>query len=86
MRQMIKEQYKGLPLEGPIALEAKLYGEGRADADNIIGALLDAGKGLLWVDDRVSVITSLHVSWSKAKKVDSKWIIAIIELKENDEE
>ena len=73
----IKAQYVGLPLEGPLRLELEIQGEGRADADNIIGALMDAANGLLWVDDRVSIIPQIEVSWRKAPKAESRWLIRI---------
>ena len=81
MRRQLQEQWGDKPpLEGPIALELEIYGEGRADADNIIGALMDAANGLLWTDDRVSIIPKIYVSWEKAKKADSLWRIVIHEI------
>jgi Holliday junction resolvase RusA-like endonuclease len=76
IRQM-REQYVGEPLEGPLRLEVDLYGEGRGDADNILGSLMDAGNGVLWKDDRVSIISEIEVSWHRAKKVDSKWLVRL---------
>jgi hypothetical protein len=64
----------------------KLYGEGRGDSDNIAGAALDAAgpskqePGILWEDDRVSVISTLIVEWEKVPKAESKWIIQIAKL------
>lgn len=80
MLAQIKEQYQGQPLEGPIRLEVDLYGEGRADADNLVGALLDTANGYLWVDDRVSVIPQIEVRWHKALKIRSRWVIRIYPL------
>lgn len=77
MVRQIKEQWHGAPLEGPIRLELRIKGEGRADGDNIIGALMDAANGLLWVDDRVSIIPQMSVSWEKAPKAESQWVISI---------
>jgi len=77
MKRQLKEQWDGEPLEGPIYLELVLKGEGRADADNIIGALMDAANGLLWTDDRVTIIPRISVSWEKAPKADSLWRITI---------
>ena len=78
----VKEQYDGPPLKGPIRVEMELFGEGRADIDNIAGALMDTVNKVLWVDDRVSVIPELVVTWKKAPKALSKWIIRIIPLDE----
>lgn len=80
MISQMKEQYEGQPLEGPLRLELNLFGEGRGDADNILGSLLDAGNGILWVDDRVSIISEIEVTWEKAKKIDSKWMLKIISI------
>lgn len=78
----IKEQYNGPPLEGPLRVEMELFGEGRADIDNVAGALFDTANGVLWVDDRVSIIPELMVTWKKAPKALSRWIIRIIPLDE----
>ena len=84
MLEAIKEQYTGPPLEGPLRVEIHIQGEGRGDADNIIGALLDCANGVLWVDDRVSVIPQIEVKWVKAKRENSLWAIAIFQLEEAD--
>ncbi|MGA0328371.1 MAG: RusA family crossover junction endodeoxyribonuclease [Limisphaerales bacterium] len=80
MLRQILEQYKGDPMEGPIRLELHIYGEGRADADNIIGAFMDTANKVLWVDDRVSVIPELLVYWKRAPKKSSRWIARIYPL------
>ena len=55
----------------------EIFGEGRADADNIIGALMDSANGLLWTDDRVTIIPQISVAWEKAPKANSLWRITI---------
>lgn len=78
MRRQLEAQWGDRPaLEGPLRLEIELYGEGRGDIDNMIGAFFDTANKLLWVDDRVSIITSVNVQWTKAQKVNSKWVIRI---------
>lgn len=77
MLRQVKEQWPFPPLEGPIRVEIDIQGEGRADGDNIIGALFDSVNKVLWVDDRVSIIPQLEVRWTKAKKSESRWIIRI---------
>jgi hypothetical protein len=52
-------------------------GEGRGDTDNIAGAFMDTAQGILWLDDRVSVISKLYIEWQKASKADSEWLIYI---------
>lgn len=84
MRKSVAEQWKGRPpLEGPISLYLEVHGEGRGDGDNIVGALMDAVgpskgvPGLLWVDDRVTVISAYSFQWFKAPRSESQWIIKI---------
>jgi Holliday junction resolvase RusA-like endonuclease len=64
-------------LEGPVSLKLIVKGEGRGDTDNIAGAFMDAAQGILWIDDRVSVIPKLSIEWQRAAKVDSEWIAII---------
>lgn len=80
MRKQIKQQWKQGPLEGPLSLCMYVSGEGRGDLDNIAGAFMDAAQGILFVDDRVSVIPELYISWTKATKLKSEWIIHIYHL------
>lgn len=88
MRRQVLEQWKsGTPaLEGPIGIYLKICGEARGDADNIVGALLDAAgpskgiPGILWEDDRVSVIPLLIVDWEKSPKAESRWLVHILRL------
>ena len=82
----VKEQYDGAPLEGPLRVEMVLHGEGRADIDNIVGAFFDTVNGILWTDDRVSIIPELSVSWVKAKKEQSCWYVKVFEIGEGQEE
>lgn len=80
MRRQLASQWTDEPLTGPMALYLRVYGEGRGDTDNIAGAIMDAANGILWTDDRVSIISTLVVEWVKASKADSRWIIQIAEL------
>lgn len=80
MLRQIKEQYLGDVLEGPLRVEIEIYGEGRADGDNIIGALFDSVSGVVWKDDRVSIIPQLEVVWTKAPKAESLWIIKVYRI------
>ena len=77
MLEEIKDQYDLPPMTGPIRLEVDVKGEGRGDADNIIGALLDTCNGVLWVDDRVGIIPEIQIRWKKAPKNESQWLVRI---------
>ena len=86
MQRQIRSQWAMEPLVGPIGLYIKICGEGRGDADNIAGFLMDAAgpsknrPGILWQDDRVSVIPLVIVDWEKASKTDSSWLVHIADL------
>lgn len=86
MRRQLRDQWPYPALEGPIALYIKMYGEGRLDADNAAGAALDAvgpskGRpGMIWVDDRVTVIPCMVIEWERAPKAESRWVIQIAKL------
>ena len=82
----VKEQYDGPPLEGPLRVEMELYGEGRADIDNVVGAFFDTVNKVLWVDDRISIISELSVRWTKCKKEHSTWTVRIYEIGTEQEE
>ena len=82
----VKEQYDGPALEGPLRVEMELYGEGRADIDNVVGAFFDTVNKVLWVDDRISIISELSVSWTKCKKEHSTWTVRIYEIGTEQEE
>ena len=76
----VKEQYDGPPFEGPVRVEMELYGEGRADIDNVVGAFFDTVNKVLWTDDRITIIPELSVRWEKCKKDQSKWIVRVIPI------
>ncbi len=82
----VKEQYEGPPLKGPLRVEMELYGEGRADIDNVVGAFFDTVNNVLWDDDRISIIPELSVRWTKCKKDQSVWHVRIIEIGEEQEQ
>ena len=84
--EKIKEQYDGPALEGPLRVEIDLYGEGRADIDNVVGAFFDTANKVLWTDDRISIIPELSVRWTKARKEYSMWVVRIIPIGEEQEE
>ena len=80
MRRQLKSQWTQGPLEGPVSLELLVKGEGRGDTDNIAGAFMDSAHGILWIDDRVTVIPDLRIVWVKAPKAESVWIANINHL------
>lgn len=71
MRAQLAEWWTDPPLEVVHVLSFRFTGPARADLDNLIGAVLDCGNKLIWVDDRVSVISKLTGQHIKAKEKDS---------------
>ena len=80
MLRQVKEQWPWPPLQGPIRVEIDIAGEGRADGDNIIGALFDSLNKVVWADDRVTIIPELEVKWKKASRADSLWVVRLYAL------
>lgn len=68
--------YRGQPLDR-CGLGVEMHGEARSDLDNLVGALMDAGTGILWRDDSVAVIRYLNVQFFKAKKSEAKWVVCV---------
>jgi Holliday junction resolvase RusA-like endonuclease len=78
IRVQLRDQWGSRPLiEGPVALHLEVWGEGRGDTDNIAGAFMDSAQGIVFADDRVTVIKALSIQWHKARKQESKWHIYI---------
>lgn len=50
------------PLHGPLSLDVAFYRQDgrRADADNLLKLLLDAGQGVIWGDDAQIVALSVR--------------------------
>ena len=71
-----RSQYRGKPLQGPLAVKIRLYwGDCRKhDVDNI-KALLDACTGILWLDD--GQIEDLHTT--KAYSKDNPRVEMVVE-------
>lgn len=63
------------PLTDPIALEVKFWrrhrGNNRGDLDNMVKAVLDAGNGFLWVDDRQVVKITAEL-WGSGPSIDGR--------------
>lgn len=65
-----KSQYQGMPLKGDLSLTMAVYFTNPAsDLDNAAKGLIDAMKGILWVDDRQ--IVEIH-AFKKIDKVNPR--------------
>ena len=58
----MRQAYRGEPFTGPLVVELRFFraARRRADLDNFCKLVLDAGNGVLWVDD--SQIQELRLS------------------------
>jgi len=59
VRACMGEWWTAPPLAAIDCLVVHFYGPARGDLDNRIGAVMDAGLGLLWLDDNVRNIKSI---------------------------
>lgn len=61
-----------------IALQLTFRGPGTSDLDNLAGAVLDAGRGIVWSDDRVTVLRRIEADWEKAAKNNQSILLTVI--------
>jgi Holliday junction resolvase RusA-like endonuclease len=51
-----------------IAVHFLFRGPGTSDLDNLQGAVMDAGNGIIWADDRVTVLRRIDAEWVQSPK------------------
>lgn len=51
-----------------VSVHFTFRGPGFSDLDNLQGAVMDAGKGIVWTDDRVTVIQRTEANWVKSPR------------------
>lgn len=80
-------QQLGLNTLNQFELHVEAHGPGRCDADNLIGALLDAGlpdkrSGWpgAWKDDRVTVVPSISFRWVRDR--EEFWDVSVTVISE----
>ena len=78
--ELLKNQWKLPPIDHPIAVEVDCYGTARGDIDNYMGALFDTGRGIVWADDRASIIQRATVTYYKRPMAESCWKVRIFDL------
>lgn len=71
LRGQMGEWWTLPPLTKVNALVITFHGPARGDLDNMAGAVLDAGNGLIWADDRVGILPTLALRWKKTKPDES---------------
>ena len=79
-RAILSEWWTIPPLgKGQIAsVHFTFRGPGISDLDNLQGAVMDAGKGVVWTDDRVTVISRTEATWEKAPKNNQSILLTVI--------
>ena len=61
-----------------LCLHVLFRGPGTSDLDNLTGALLDAGNGIVWSDDRVTVISRIDAQWQQASRLNQSIKLSVI--------
>lgn len=61
-----------------LAVQMTFRGPGTSDLDNLQGAVMDAGNGIVWTDDRVTVLRRIEAEWEKAPKNNQSIYLKVI--------
>lgn len=64
-RAVLGEWWTAPPLPAVRCVCMTFRGPARGDLDNLAGAVLDAGNGLVWADDRVNVVPVLALRFTR---------------------
>ena len=78
VRAILAEWWTIEPLDDVRCLCLSFRGPARGDLDNMAGAVLDAGNGLIWLDDRVGVLPTLALRWTKTPKANQSIYMKVI--------
>jgi Holliday junction resolvase RusA-like endonuclease len=68
VRALLAEWWCEPPLQQVSCLVLTFRGPARGDLDNLAGAVLDSGNGLVWADDRVNVLPAMALRFTRAPK------------------
>lgn len=71
LRALMAEWWTTPPLDHVDRIDLVFKGPARYDLDNLAGSVLDAGQGLVWTNDRCTVIPTLNLQWIKTKPANS---------------
>ena len=77
-RALMGEWWTRPPLTHINCLICRFYGPARGDLDNRLGSVLDAGNGLIWKDDNVTVIGNIAMHWTHASPKEASIYMKII--------
>lgn len=82
--KLLREKWEYDPIDHPIAVEIDCYGTARGDIDNYMGALFDTANGILWTDDRATIIQKATISYFKRPATESCWKVRIRDIEVSD--
>jgi Holliday junction resolvase RusA-like endonuclease len=77
---ILREWWPYPPLEKGqvLAIHMTFHGPGTSDLDNLAGAVMDAGQGVVWVSDRVTVIKRLELEWVGSPTANQFIVLKVI--------
>ena len=80
VRAILSEWWTVPPLEKGqvVALHLTFFGPGTSDLDNLAGAVMDAGNGIVWADDRVTVLQRIEAQWQQQRKNNQSIYLKVI--------
>jgi len=79
-KALMSEWWLEAPLEQVTTVCAHFFGPAQGDVDNKLGAVLDAGTGVIWKDDNVRCISKCTTQWTKASKKEARIHLKIVWL------
>lgn len=79
-RAILAEWWTRPPLQKGevIAVHFRFCGPGTSDLDNLTGAVMDAGNGIVWADDRVTILKRIEAEWEKQPKANQSIHLKVI--------
>ena len=78
VRALLAEWWTDPPLEQINVLVLSFRGPARGDLDNLAGAVLDSGNDLVWADDRVGVVPSMALRFTRAPKAEQSIYLKVV--------
>lgn len=80
VRSILREWWTAPPLQKGqvVALQLTFCGPGTSDLDNLAGAVMDAGNGIVWIDDRVTVLQRIEAEWQQQPKSNQSIYLKVI--------
>lgn len=77
-RALMSEWWIRPPLEKVRMVHVHFFGPAVGDVDNKLGAVLDAGNGVIWRDDNVKIIPCAVPRWTKAPRKEQRIYLKVV--------